>query len=121
MPTWLPWACAVFSLAGTLFMIFVGRYWAGAYVSVTDDQPAIALPSKCERAWTYRYDEDYLRDQLSRNRDRAFDLSMRVYELETENKRLAFELRCYRCLESVRACKGRFDTLQKAAENGMGC
>jgi hypothetical protein len=120
MPAWLsaavPWIIAVWCLGTLIVVMFLhtARSRAAASMPVEPEKKPPAKPY--EGTW-----EDQMRAQRDRQRDRNFDLSMRVYELETENKRLAFELRCYRCLESVRACKGRFDTLQKAAENGMGC
>lgn len=45
----------------------------------------------------------------------------RVEELEQENRQIAFRARCLECLLIVRSCRGDLETLNRAADNGMGC
>lgn len=106
------WLCVVWLLAGALV---VSAFVRAPRPTVEPVKPAPPFES----------DADYYRrkynEEVSRHIGRALDLGMRIYELEEENKKLAFRLRCAECLISIRALRGDLELDGMASEEGMGC
>lgn len=111
------WLCVAWLLGG----------WLLAWAFVRVPRPKVLPPKRpfLKPPRAFESEGDYYRrlyqQELERSIDRSMTLGCRIYELETENKRLAFRLRCAECLISARALRGDVELDATAADNGMGC
>lgn len=110
----LPWLCVLWLLGGALVVCCFVRV-PRPKVLKSYHRPRFPKPPR-----SFESEGEYYRRLYDEQIGRSMDLGMRIYELETENKRLAFRLRCAESLISVRALRGDLELDAAASEEGMG-